>query len=128
MPSYVVSIIVSAALGILLGWLAVLALKSAARALGCLVVVLFIAVQILGYYGLVEWDWAAFFEHLNQFAGIAVIFHRFFRMVIAFRSGPPYVRVQGKVCRGKIIPTVSVFHTEIKSTFFASVVAANTVF
>ncbi len=71
MPSYVVSIIVSAALGILLGWLAVLALKSAARALGCLVVVLFIAVQILGYYGLVEWDWAAFFEHLKPVPGLA---------------------------------------------------------
>lgn len=71
MPNYLITIIVSSIGGVLLGWLAALAIKSAARTLGCLVVVVFIAIQILGYYNLMQWNWLEFFESMHPLFGVA---------------------------------------------------------
>ena len=71
MLNYIIPIIVSGAIGLLLGWLSAVALKSAARALGCLVVLLFLAIQVLSYYGLIQWDWAAFFQNIRPLQHLA---------------------------------------------------------
>ena len=71
MLQYLPSVIVSLCIGLLLGWIASIAIKSAARALGCLGAVLFILVQVLVYFGVVQWDWAAFLQQLWPVAGAA---------------------------------------------------------
>ena len=71
MVNYAIPIVVTFVVGLLLGWLASLAVKSAARALGCLAAVLFVAIQVLGYYGLIDWDWVAFLGQLRPLRGLA---------------------------------------------------------
>ena len=45
--------------GGLLGWAAGTAVRTVSRLLGCLLGVLFILMQLLAYYGFVEWQWDA---------------------------------------------------------------------
>ena len=71
MASYAISIIINFGIGSLLGWLGAVAVRSAARALGCLVVILFVLIQILGYYDLIHWDWGAFLTQLRPLRGLA---------------------------------------------------------
>ena len=71
MLALLVPIVVRSAIGLLLGWIAALAVKAAARTLGCLVVVLFVLIQVLAYYGIGQWNWAASLQQLRPWAGVA---------------------------------------------------------
>ncbi len=48
--------------GGLLGWFAGTAVRTVTRLLGCLLGILFILMQLLAYYGFVEWQWNAISE------------------------------------------------------------------
>ena len=45
--------------GGLFGWFTGTAVKTVSRLLGCLLGILFILMQLLAYYGFVEWHWDA---------------------------------------------------------------------
>lgn len=65
------TVIASLLIGILVGWLAALAIKHAAKALGCLVAILFVLIQVLAYFGVVHWDWAQFFYQARPLGKVA---------------------------------------------------------
>lgn len=58
-------------LGGLLGYGVGIAFRSAARTLGCLLGVLFILLQVLAYYKIVEIDWAALAHQAKPAAKVA---------------------------------------------------------
>ena len=62
MPDYLTIIAVSFIIGGVLGWLTAIAINATARALGCLVVIVFVLIQILGYREIQHWDWTALLE------------------------------------------------------------------
>ncbi len=65
-----ITIAVSLMIGLVLGWLAALAINAAARTLGCLVVVVFVLIQILGYHEILHWNWAALLELIRPWTGV----------------------------------------------------------
>lgn len=71
MASQLITTGVSFLIGLLLGWLAALAVTAAARALGCLVVIVFVLIQLLGYYGIIDWNWTFIIDQLRPWAGMA---------------------------------------------------------
>jgi len=71
MLEHLVPAVVSLLIGILVGWLTALAIKSAARTLGCLLAALFVLLQVLAYYGLMEWDWLQFIHQARPLGKIA---------------------------------------------------------
>ncbi len=62
---------VSLLLGILVGWLAAIVIKHAAKALGCLLAILFVLLQVLAYYGVVHWNWTEFIEQIRPLDDVA---------------------------------------------------------
>ena len=58
-------------LGGLMGYAVGIAFKSAAKALGCLLGVLFILLQVLAYYGIVQVDWTAVAHHAQPATKVA---------------------------------------------------------
>jgi len=57
-------------IGLVLGWIASLAINAAARVLGCLVVIVFVLIQILGYREILHWDWASLLSQIQPWADI----------------------------------------------------------
>jgi len=68
---YIISVVAVAGIGLGVGIVAALAVKTAARGMGCLVIVGFVALEVLGYYGLVHVDWASLSRPANLAAGYA---------------------------------------------------------
>ncbi len=58
-------------LGGLLGYAVGIAFKSAAKTLGCLLGVVFILLQVLAYYGIVQVDWSQFLHHAHPATKLA---------------------------------------------------------
>lgn len=58
-------------LGGLLGYAVGIAFRSAAKTLGCLLGVLFILLQVLAYYKVVDIDWSAIMHHAKPAAHVA---------------------------------------------------------
>ena len=79
---YVISVVAVAGIGLGVGIVAALAVKSAARGLGCLVIVGFVALEVLGYYGLVRLDWASLSRPAGLAAGYAEVgLHRLWTLL-----------------------------------------------
>ena len=57
-------------IGLVLGWIASLAINATARALGCLIVIVFLLIQILGYREILHWDWASLLSQIQPWAGV----------------------------------------------------------
>ncbi len=58
-------------IGLLLGWLVAHALKTAAKTLGCLLVVLFAALQVAAYFGVIDLNWARFVQQTVPLGEVA---------------------------------------------------------
>ena len=70
MPGHLTVIAISFIIGAVLGWLTSLAINAAARTLGCLIVIVFVLIQILGYHEILHWDWTALLELIRPWAGV----------------------------------------------------------
>ena len=70
MPGHLTVIAISFIIGAVLGWLTSLAINAAARVLGCLVVIVFLLIQILGYHEILHWDWASLLSQIQPWADI----------------------------------------------------------
>ena len=70
MPDYLTIIAISFIIGAMLGWLTSLAINATARALGCLIVIVFVLIQILGYHEILHWNWTALLELIRPWASV----------------------------------------------------------
>ena len=70
MPGHLTVIAISFIIGAVLGWLTSLAINAAARTLGCLIVIVFVLIQILGYHEILHWDWTTLLALIRPWAGI----------------------------------------------------------
>ncbi len=70
MSDHLAIIAISFIIGAVLGWLTSLAVNAAARMLGCLVVIVFVLIQIFGYHEILHWDWTALLELMRPWARV----------------------------------------------------------
>ena len=71
MLEYLVPVVGSFFGGGLVGWLAAVAIKSAAKTLGCLLAILFVLLQVVAYYGIVHWNWVEFLDQARPLGKLA---------------------------------------------------------